>query len=101
MFAKIQPVNVFPRGQAAVLEVMAIVTPNKGANVEWRLSSEAMQPMTQGMEAMPKDAYDLWAADDSYLFQWVASQLGLTITELVEPVAPAAAVDAPAAEEPS
>jgi hypothetical protein len=88
MFAKIKPIDVFPRGRAAALEALAIVTPSKGASVEWRLSDEKMQPLSQGMEAMPVDAYEKWGDDDAYLFEWLASHLGLKIVEFAEHSAP-------------
>lgn len=100
MFAKIKPINIFPRGQAAVLEAMAIVTPNKGANVEWRLSDQNMQPLSQGMDAMPGDAYEKWGADDAYLFEWLAAHLGLTLVELSEYSAPPVVNPAVASELP-
>lgn len=90
MFAKIEPVDVFPRGRAAALEAVAIVTPSKGASVEWRLSDQNMQPLSQGMDAMPGAAYEQWGTDDAYLFEWLASHLGLKIVELAEHTPPPA-----------
>lgn len=88
MFANIKPVTVFPRGQAVILEALAIVTPNKGANVEWRLSNSSMQAIAQGLEAMQKEDYDQWGADDEYVFTWLAGKLGVEVTEVVEPPPP-------------
>lgn len=95
MFANIKPVTVFPRGQAVVLEALAIVKLNEGANIEWRLSNSSMQAIAQGLEAMQKEDYDQWGTDDSYVFTWLAGKLGVEVTEVVEPPPPAVEPPAP------
>lgn len=99
MFANIKPVNVFPRGQAVILEALAIVTPNKGARVEWRLSNSSTHAIAQGLEDMQKEDYDKWGEDDSYLFTWLAGKLGVEVTEVVEPPPPPVEPPAPAPTE--
>lgn len=96
MFANIKPVNVFPRGQAVILEALAIVKPNDSANVEWRLSNSSMQAIAQGMEVMQKADYDQWGEDDTYLFTWLAGKLGVEVTEVTEP--PSQTAQPPASE---
>lgn len=89
MFANIEPLKIVPGTNVAViLELLAIVVPNKGARVEWRLLNSQTQVVANGLDEMSSDDYAKWGDDDSYLFTWIAPRLGVTIKELTEPAPP-------------
>lgn len=88
MHANIQPVSIWFGKQpqsGVVLEAIAIVAPNVGAKVEWRILNPQAQIVAQGMEEMTGDTFAAWGSDDSYVYQWLGAVLGLTILEIVNP----------------
>jgi len=90
MYAKIQPVQVFP-GTATVLFINNVtVQPGASASCQWWLQTEERGNLTTGVLSLAGEAYAAWGSDDEYLYTFTAEALGLTITEIVRDVAPAA-----------
>ena len=90
MYAKIDPVQVFP-GEASVLFINNVsVRPGVSASFQWWLQSDSGTQLTQGTLALDGAAYQAWDVD-TYLYEYTALQIGVTITEIVEPAAVAAA----------
>ena len=94
MYAKIQPVQVFP-STATVLWINNVtVQPGTSASYQWWLQNTERANLTTGTITLAGAAYAAWGEDDEYLYTYTATALGLTIVAIV-PDAPAA--DAPVA----
>ena len=92
----IEPISIWDNGtvqEATVLNTYAInVQLNNSASFWWGLYSTVdgniFNQLSQGNLSMTGEAYTEWQAD-SYAWDWVASQLNLTITgDYVPPVVP-------------
>ena len=92
----IEPISIWDNGtvqEATVLNTYAVnVTLNSSANFWWGLYSTVdgniANMLSQGNLNMTGDSYTQWQ-EDSYAWDWVASQLNLTITgDYVPPVVP-------------
>ena len=90
MYAKIQPVQVFP-STATVLWINNVtVQPGTSASYQWWLQNTERANLTTGTITLAGAAYAAWGTDDEYLYRYSAGVLGLTIVEIVPDVAPAA-----------
>ena len=90
MYAKIQPVQVFP-STATVLWINNVtVQPGTSASYQWWLQNTERANLTTGTITLAGAAYAAWGEDDEYLYTYTAGVLGLTIVEIVPDVAPAA-----------
>ena len=103
MYAKIQPVQVFPSTANVLFINNVTVQPGASASYQWWLQSEERANLTTGVLSLTGAAYAAWGTDDEYLYRYAAEALGLTITEIVpdavatSPVASPAPVEAPVA----
>ena len=87
----IEPISIWDAGQnkqADILNAFAVnVTLNVSAAFYYTLSNETEQ-LAQGNLTMSGEAYTQWSNDDEYAWDWIATQLNLTITgDYVPPVA--------------
>lgn len=90
MYAKIQPVQVFP-STATVLWINNVtVQPGTSASYQWWLQNTERANLTTGTITLAGAAYAAWGEDDEYLYTYTAGVLGLTIVEIVPDVAPPA-----------
>jgi hypothetical protein len=86
MHANIEDLKIVPGLHIAVaLEAIAIVAPNKGARIEWRLLNSGSHVVAQGMEEMSGDDYSKWGENDEYIYTWLAPRLGVKVKEVVDP----------------
>ena len=85
----IQPIPIWDNGQTLegkVFNTYAInVTLNNSADFYYAIFSENENgtlgnPIAKGNLFMDTEAYRKWNDSDEYAWEWVASQLGLTIT---------------------
>lgn len=87
MYATIEPVSVYP-STASMLCIPEVMLQNLGVAtrnvVTWTLCTAEAQSLTQGTLTMSAEEYALWGTDDTYVFTWVAAQLGLTILSIVD-----------------
>ena len=92
----IEPISIWDNGtvqEATVLNTYAVnVQLNNSATFWWGLFSTVdgniFNTLSQGNLSMSGEAYTEWQ-EDSYAWDWVASQLNLTITgDYVPPVVP-------------
>ena len=103
MYAKIQPVQVFPSTANVLFINNVTVQPGTSAAFQWWLQSTERGNLTAGTINLEGAAYAAWGADDEYLYRYAAEALGLTITEIVpdavatSPVASPAPAEAPVA----
>ncbi len=86
----IEAVPIWDNGQnknATILNAKAVnVTLGISAIFFYTLLNEQEQ-LSQGNLTMSGDAYEQWSNDDEYAWDWVATQLNLTITgDYVPPV---------------
>lgn len=85
MYAKIQPVN-YRTGQAKCLVVRnTSVQLGNRAVVEWSLMGEAgvdRRDYESGGMQLSGDDYLSWGSDDSYVYNWAATQLNLEIESI-------------------
>jgi len=96
----ITPISIWDNGtaqEASVLNTYAInVTLNSSANFYWglfnTLNGNIFNQLSEGNLTMSGAAYEQWSNDDEYAWDWIATQLNLTITgdyvpRVVEPIA--------------
>jgi hypothetical protein len=88
MYAKIQQVSTFPLPSVILGIASATVQPGAHASVSWWLQSEDGATQATGSMTLDGAAYAAWGADDAYLYNYAAQQLGLVIVEIVPDVAP-------------
>lgn len=86
MYAKIQPVICYP-STATKLICPNVNIRNLGgdcyADIAWQLFSDTNEKLQYNFLKMPKEDYDLWGTDDTYILNYVASKLNLSIIEIV------------------
>jgi hypothetical protein len=87
---EITPIQVWQNGEvveAKILNAYAIsVTLDQSASFYYGLLTESKQTVAQGNLIMDTETYDQWELD-SFAWDWIASQLNLTILgEWVDPV---------------
>jgi hypothetical protein len=87
---EITPIQVWQNGEvveAKILNAYAVsVTLDQSANFYYGLLTESKQTVAQGNLSMDTETYDQWELD-SFAWDWIASQLNLTILgEWVDPV---------------
>ena len=79
---EITPIQVWQNGEvveAKILNAYAVsVTLDQGASFYYGLLTETKQTVAQGSLSMDTEAYEQWELD-SYAWDWIASQLNLTI----------------------
>lgn len=109
---QIQPVSIWDNGQtkqATILNCYGIRTiygveqENYYSLFSQNENGSVGEIVAQGNLTIRGEAYQQWGLDDSYVWEWVAQQLNLTIIgDYVEPVAPIIeeAVAVPIVEEP-
>lgn len=102
---KIEDVIVPTKGTGKYLEVRALtfnLTPTSGISLYWAVYTENTSNDAEGVEIktpgsivlegnlhMPQDKYVLWGTDDTFVIDWTAEQLNLTlIPETIEPITP-------------
>lgn len=93
---KIEDVIVPTKGTAKYFNVIALNFPMNPQSVSfyWQILTEVEEPVDEvitykpgtslmdGNLVMPKEVYDLWADDDSYVLDWAIAELGFTkVTE--------------------
>lgn len=88
MHANINPITFHQAGTATQLRVVAHVSPNRSASVEWMLTTDTGRRVQAGLLTMDGAAYQAWNASDEHLFTWAADMLGVTVTEVVDPPDP-------------
>lgn len=103
----IEPVSIWDNGtvqQATILNSYAVnVTLNTSATFWYGLFAENEDTsqgaqLAQGNLTMSGEAYTQWS-QDSYAWDWIASQLNLTITGEYIPPVPPVTEEAPVTEE--
>ena len=87
---EITPIQVWQNGEvveAKILNAYAVsVTLDQSASFYYGLLTESKQTVAQGNLSMDTETYDQWELD-SFAWDWIASQLNLTILgEWVDPV---------------
>jgi hypothetical protein len=94
-YVQIAPVTVPIKGNGTYLEVRSLGFPLNPTSVSFYYAirkettvdqegtpvSVPGETVLEGNLTMDRAAYDLWSNDDSYVFDWAAAQLGLTIVE--------------------
>ena len=79
---EITPIQVWQNGEvveAKILNAYAVsVTLDQGASFYYGLLTESKQTVAQGNLIMNTETYDQWERD-SFAWDWIASQLNLTI----------------------
>lgn len=94
-YVEILPVTVPIKGDGTFLEVRSLGFPLNPTSVTWyyAIRKEVTvevegtpttvpgETVLEGNLTMNRAAYDLWSNDDSYVFDWAAAELGLTIVE--------------------
>ena len=88
----IEPISIWDKGtvQEAIILNAYCINDNlsTSASFYYSLLSNSMQQLAQGNLSMSGEVYDAWQTND-YAYDWVASQLNLTITgDYVPPVVP-------------
>ena len=86
----IEPISIWDNGtnqSASILNAYCINDNlSTSASFYYSLLSDTMQQLAQGNLSMSGDDYDAWQTND-YAYDWVATQLNLTITgDYVPPV---------------
>jgi len=91
----IQPISIWDNGtnqEACILNAYCINDNlSTSASFYYSLLSDSLQQLAQGNLSMSGEDYDAWQTND-YAYDWVATQLNLTITGdyvplVVEPIA--------------
>lgn len=87
MYATISPVTVYPN-TATMLFCPEVMIQNLGvatrAVATYALRADDGSTCLQGTCVMSDAVYALWGADDAYVFNWLASELSLTILEIID-----------------
>jgi hypothetical protein len=100
---EITPIQVWQSGEfveAKILNAYAVsVTLDQGASFYYGLLTESKQTVAQGNLIMDSETYDQWELD-SFAWDWIASQLNLTILgDWVDPVIEAEVTEVAEVEE--
>lgn len=86
MYAKIQPVNCVP-STATILTCNSVSIRNLYSNYQvqlsWSLLSDKSEVLQSQSLLMSKEDYDKWGSDDTYLLNYLADKLKLSIIEIV------------------
>lgn len=97
MYAIVEPVQTYPVASTILTISGVVVQLGNCATYQWALAPATEgAPLASGSLIISGTAYDAWGADDAYLYEYTATQLGLTIVEIVTD-APAAGTPAPEA----
>lgn len=94
---QIQPLSIWGQGStkdAVILNAYVVnLQLNKSATFYYTLLSEAKETLAQGNLTMDGDAYQNWQQDE-FAWEWIASQLNLTIVgDWIEPITEAESVE--------
>jgi len=92
---KIQDIAVPTKGTGKYLEVRALtfnLTPTSGISLYWAIYTENTSTDEAGVETktpgsivlegnlhMPQEKYELWGTDDTFVIEWAATELNLTL----------------------
>jgi hypothetical protein len=92
---KIEDLVVPTKGTGKYLEVRALtfnLTPTSGITLYWAVYTETSSLDENGLEVqtpgsivlegnlhMPQEQYELWGTDDTFVIEWAATQLYLTL----------------------
>ena len=92
---KIEDLVVPTKGTGKYLEVRALtfnLTPTSGITLYWAIYTETSSLDENGLEVqtpgsivlegnlhMPQEQYELWGTDDTFVIEWAAAQLYLTL----------------------
>jgi hypothetical protein len=92
---KIQDIVVPTKGTGKYLEVRALtfnLTPTNGISLYWAIYTENTSTDEEGVETktsgsivlegnlhMPQEKYELWGTDDTFVIDWAATELNLTL----------------------
>ena len=92
---KIQDIVVPTKGTGKYLEVRALtfnLTPTSGISLYWAIYTENTSTDEEGVETktpgsivlegnlhMPQEKYELWGTDDTFVIEWAATELNLTL----------------------
>jgi hypothetical protein len=92
---KIQDVIVPTKGTGKYLNVRVLpfdLEPTNGIQLYWAVLAETTTPDSEGVDqvgpgamllegnlSFPQDQYELWGTDDSFVIDWAATELNLTI----------------------
>ena len=91
---KIQDVIVPTKGTGKYINVRVLpfdLEPTNGIQLYWAVLAEATTPDSEGVDqvgpgamllegnlSFPQDQYELWGTDDSFVTDWVLTELNLT-----------------------
>jgi hypothetical protein len=92
---KIEDIVVPTKGTGKYLEVRALtfnLTPTSGITLYWAVYTETSSLDENGLEVqtpgsivlegnlhMPQEQYELWGTDDTFVIEWAAAHLYLTL----------------------
>jgi hypothetical protein len=92
---KIEDVIVPTKGTGKYLEVRALtfnLTPTSGISLYWAIHTETSSENPEGETVLtpganildgnlylPQDKYEQWGTDDTFVIEWAAEQLSLTL----------------------
>jgi hypothetical protein len=92
---KIQDVVVPTKGTGKYLNVRVLpfdLEPTNGIQLYWAVLAETTTPDSEGVDqvgpgamllegnlSFPQDQYELWGTDDTFVIDWAATELNLTI----------------------
>ncbi len=77
-----RPINNYTVTKTATnldVYVNRIEMQHKAAGITWTLTSEDGTYVDGGQLVLQGADYDAWGTDDNYIWNWTASQLGVTI----------------------
>ena len=92
---KIQDVIIPTKGTGKYLNVRVLpfdLEPTNGIQLYWAVLAETTTPDSEGVDqvgpgamllegnlSFPQDQYELWGTDDTFVIDWAATELNLTI----------------------
>lgn len=92
---KIQDLIVPTKGTGKYLNVRVLpfdLTPTAGIQLYWAVQAETTTTDSEGVETtapgqvllegnlhFPQEKYELWGTDDTFVTDWAATELGLTV----------------------
>jgi hypothetical protein len=98
MYATIEPVQTYPVASTILTISGVVVQLGNCATYQWALAPATEgAPLASGSLIISGTAYDAWGANDAYLYEYTAKQLGLTIVKIVTDIPAAADTQPPEA----
>ena len=85
---KIEPIDIWQNGTTKTANQLQVqgtsVTLGQSASFYWQLLTEEGHQVSQGNLGISGDEYKAWGANDDYVYEIVAKDLGLKIVEVSE-----------------